>query len=88
LATDDVCRKLGALGQPNPRYSSNLSREAFREPLSELRSKVHKPSVRRKRPISRRLERGCVFGAALVPRIAIAVARPSLLRFPPMWFVS
>jgi hypothetical protein len=57
LATNDVGRKLagprptidsmiswiGALGQQNPLYPSNLSRDAFREPLSELSSKVHEP---------------------------------------------
>jgi hypothetical protein len=68
--------------------SSDLSHEAFREPLSELSSKSPRTLGRAKATDIAETRRGRVFGAALVPRVAIAVARPTLLRLPPMWFVS
>jgi hypothetical protein len=84
---DSIIAGLALLGSRTD-ISANLSREAFRERLSELSSKVHEPFGRAKATDIAATKRGRVFGAALVPRVAIAVARAILLRLPPMWFVS
>jgi hypothetical protein len=70
---DCITAGLALLGSRTD-ISSSPSREAFRERLSELSSKVHETST---------------FSApSLYRRVAIAVARATLLRLPPMWFVS